>query len=377
MAALSPPSLVLDELPLVDHHCHSVVDGELDRAAFEALLTEAAAPAPGLSSFDSLLGWSVRRWCAPLLDLPPFADAEDYLERRRALGTAEVTRRLMTTTGTASYLLDTGFRSEELLPVPELGRLAGASTHEIVRLETLVERVADGGVTAASFGSAVGEAVAASASAAVGLKSVAAYRVGLDLPPVPPTPLEAARAADEWLPRREREGARLDSPVLVWHAVWAGVETGLPIQFHAGLGDADEDLRRANPARLTAFARAAPSPVVLLHCYPYHRQAAWLAHVLPNVWFDLGLATGYVGARASAVLAEALELAPFGKLLYSSDAFGLPELYTLGALRFRRAAAEVLGTLLDAGETTEGDVRRLFGMVAAGNARRLYRLADR
>ena len=37
-----------------------------------------------------------------------------------------------------------------------------------------------------------------------------------------------------------------------------------------------------------------------------------------------------------------MELAPFGKLLYSSDAFGLPELYLLGAHTFRVALAEVL-----------------------------------
>ncbi|HEX2824002.1 MAG TPA: hypothetical protein VHO07_28135, partial [Streptosporangiaceae bacterium] len=41
-----------------------------------------------------------------------------------------------------------------------------------------------------------------------------------------------------------------------------------------------------------------------------------------------------VVARAPALLAEALELAPYGKFLYSSDAFGLPELYYLSAALF-------------------------------------------
>ena len=69
--------------PLIDHHCHGLVLDDLDRPAFEALLNEAARPAAaGTTFFDSLLGLAVRRWCAPVLDLPIHASPEDYLERR-------------------------------------------------------------------------------------------------------------------------------------------------------------------------------------------------------------------------------------------------------------------------------------------------------
>jgi predicted TIM-barrel fold metal-dependent hydrolase len=129
--------------------------------------------------------------------------------------------------------------------------------------------------------------------------------------------------------------------------------------------------------RLTGFCRAtAPTgaALVLLHCYPYHREAAWMAHVFPHVHVDVGLASTFVGARAGAVLAELLELAPFGKVLYSSDGYGLAELHYLGALRFRRAVGEVLGGWQRAGEAAEDDVRRIAAMIAHGNAERLYRL---
>jgi hypothetical protein len=170
---------------------------------------------------------------------------------------------------------------------------------------------------------------------------------------------------------------RLADPVLLRHALWCGVDTGLPVQLHTGFGDPDEDLHRANPALLVGFCRATEAtgtPVVLLHCYPYHREAAWLAQVFRHVYLDVGLASTYVGLRASALLAEVLELAPFGKLLYSSDAFGLPELYLVAARAFRRSVADVLGGWVRSGETTEADARRVAGMIAARNARRLYRL---
>ena len=63
------------------------------------------------------------------------------------------------------------------------------------------------------------------------------------------------------------------------------------------------------------------------------------------MYLDVGLALHYVGARAAAVVAESLELAPFGKVLFSSDAWGPAELHYLGALLWRRATAAVLGGL--------------------------------
>ena len=120
----------------------------------------------------------------------------------------------------------------------------------------------------------------------------------------------------------------------------ASLPLGLPLQVHTGYGDPDLTLHRADPSLLTPFLRALPAeagPVVLLHCYPYHRQAAYLANVFPQVMVDVSLAVNHVGPRAAAVLAETLELAPFGSLLYASDGFALAELHHLGAVLFRRA----------------------------------------
>jgi hypothetical protein len=170
----------------------------------------------------------------------------------------------------------------------------------------------------------------------------------------------------------------LIDPVLLRHVLWCGVDTGLPLQLHTGFGDPDEDLHRADPALLAGFCRATAesgTPLVLLHCYPYHRQAAWLAHVFEHVYFDVGLASTFVGpSRAGTLLAEALELAPFGKLLYSSDAYGLPELYAVAAVAFRRALAEVLDGWVTDQAATEQDAHRIARMLAADNARRLYQL---
>ncbi|MCE3554996.1 amidohydrolase [Pseudonocardia sp. RS11V-5] len=360
-----------EELRLVDHHCHSVVPDELDEAAFGALLTE--APVPAHDPWDSMLGLAVRRECAPVLDLARHAPPPEYLARRRELGAAEATRRLLAATGTDALLVDHGLRASDLLGLDALSAAAGAPVAEVVRLEAVAEDVVRSRVVPADYADVLVEALTRRTADAVACKSILAYRHGFDVPPHRPAAVEVTAAAQGWL----REGGRLTDPVLLRHALWCGVDRGLPLQLHTGFGDPDEDLHRANPVLLTAFCRATAAvgtPIVLLHCYPYHREAAWLAQVFPHVWFDVGLASTYVGHRAAEVLAEALEIGPFGKLLYSSDAFGLPELYLVAARAFRRAVGRVLGGWVAEDEATGPDARRVAAMIAGGNARRLYGL---
>jgi predicted TIM-barrel fold metal-dependent hydrolase len=157
------------------------------------------------------------------------------------------------------------------------------------------------------------------------------------------------------------------------------VELGLPLQFHVGYGDSDLDLLACDPLRLTAFLRATEErgvPVLLLHTYPFHRNAAYLAQVFGHVFMDLGLATHNTGALSTTLLRETLELVPFGKLLFSTDAYGLAELYLLGTVLFRSALGTVLGELAGSGDLTDEDVAHVARLVGADNARRAYSLSE-
>ncbi|MBX6769699.1 MAG: amidohydrolase, partial [Actinomadura rubrobrunea] len=168
-------------LLLVDHHCHGVVRRDLDRPGFESLLTEAGKPGgPGGSLFDSRIGFAVRRWCAPVLDLPSHADPDEYLARRAELGAAEVNRRFLQAAGLEALCVDTGHLPEALLDPAELGSLAKADAYEVLRLERLAEEVAADGVGASAFADEVRTRLAARAPHVTGFKSVAAYRAGLE-----------------------------------------------------------------------------------------------------------------------------------------------------------------------------------------------------
>jgi predicted TIM-barrel fold metal-dependent hydrolase len=168
---------------------------------------------------------------------------------------------------------------------------------------------------------------------------------------------------------------RVDSPVLISFAVHEAAAHGLPIQVHVGFGDRDLDLHRCDPMLLLPLLRGMPAvPVLLLHCYPFQRQAGYLAQAFDHVNYDVGLAINYLGARSAGLVAEAMETAPFAKQLYSSDAFGPPELHLLGSVLWRRAMGLVLGKWIRSGDCTEDDAIRIVDMIGVHNAERVYAL---
>ncbi|WP_430334754.1 amidohydrolase family protein [Rhodococcus sp. ACT016] len=370
---------VVEALPLVDHHCHGVVRETLDRTAFESLLCEAAGPGRWHGTlFDTQVGFAVRRLCAPILDLPPHVDPDEYLERRAELGTDEVTRRLLGATGISEFLVDTGFLPDRLTRPDELAAYTGARAHEVVRLEPIAEEViAVRG--AGTFADTCRNRLADASRTAIAFKSVAAYRVGLDLAPERPSDAAVFTAAVRWASEIVAGApARLTDETLIRFLLWTAVDLGLPIQFHVGYGDADADLAHGDPLLLTPLLRATAGrgvPIMLLHSYPFHRHAGYLAQVFDHVFVDVGLALQNVGGGgATRILAELLELAPFGSVLFSTDGCGLPELFHVAAVRFRTALTALVEHEVGQNHWSLSDADRVTRMIAADNAHRAYRL---
>jgi uncharacterized protein len=360
--------------PLIDHHCHSLVLDDLDRPAFEALMNEAAGPSPQSTTlFDSMLGLAVRRWCAPVLGLEPHASAEDYLVRRQQLGT-EASRLLAAAAGIETFILDTGIVDHRLCSPADVAALTGGTAYEVVRLEALAEDLLQSGTAVGDFAEAVEQSMRE--STAVAAKSIAAYRVGLEVPPNPPNTAALVAALGTLRPTPSGH-YRLADPVISAWLAWTAIKIKMPLQIHIGYGDADIELRHADPLQLTPFLRATEKlgvPVLLLHNYPFHRNAAYLAQVFGHVFMDIGLAVHNTGALSQALIRETLELVPFGKLLFSSDAYALAELYYLGAELFRHGLSAVLGELIKADEMISHDADHVASLIARDNARRVYDL---
>jgi uncharacterized protein len=282
---------------------------------------------------------------------------EAVYARRLATDPADYAASLLRATNTELLLVDEGFPPVDLGTSPaELGELAGCEARAVMRIEQVAEAV---GVDALDR---LRETIAGARERGyVGLKTIAAYRGGLDLDALP---------ADGDARSGRLEGAALRPALLA--ALEANEATGdpLPVQVHTGFGDSDLLLPAARPGLLKPLIeRFRATTFVLLHCYPFVREAGWLAHVYANVFFDVSLTIPHV-ARPATALYEALELAPVSKLLYATDASSTPELYLLSARWWRESLAEVLPALLRDDRVAAEAAR----MILRENARAVYRL---
>jgi uncharacterized protein len=360
---------VLDGVGLVDHHAHGIVATPATLDEFRGLFSESEDPRQWPHVATGLTYLRAMRALGDLFGCEPTEEA--VFAHRRAADPDAYAATLLRATGTEWLLIDDGF------PVPgegvawdRMGELAGCRSAPVMR----IERVAEEGLAAADGLDALRERVRTEVAAArgngfVGLKTVAAYRSGLAVDG--PDALGAEDAL-KGKPRRLADKALLE--LLLDDALAANAAAGggdpLPVQVHCGFGDSDLFLPRADPTLLgPLIERYAGTPFVLLHCYPFVRQAGWLAHVYGNVFLDVSLTIPHVWRHAEMVR-EALELAPVSKLLYASDAAKTPELYFLAARGWRAALAEVLDEALKPA-AAEAAARR----VLRENALALYGLA--
>ena len=358
----------IGEVPLIDQHVHGCWLATGDWGRFENALNEANTEPLAYPGFDSQLGFAVRAHCGPILGLPKHVDPQVYWERRSQFAEDELARRFLPAAGVSDWLVDTGIGGH-VTDVGQLSTLSGDRAHEVVRLEQVAEQAAQ---APGDYASAFEEILHRRTATAVGTKSILAYRGGFDGDLSRPSSSQVAEAAARW---RDRGGVRLQDRVLLRFGLHQALRVGKPLQFHVGFGDRDCDLHKANPLYLLDFLRQSGDiPIVLLHCYPYEREAGYLAQAFNNVYVDGGLSVNHLGSRASAFIARMLEMAPFSKILYSSDGFGPAELHFLGAALWRNGIHRVLSEFVAQGDWSAGDAIRVVDLIAHENAARIYRV---
>lgn len=372
--------LDLSAIPIIDQHAHNLLRPERAGAfAYPSAFTEGyAAEVVTRHVQETLFFRRSMREIAELLGCAP--DLESVLAARERLGFEEVARRCFEAAAFQALLLDDGFMPDEVLPTAWHRRFA--PTYRLLRVEFVAERLIAESPSWPAFEEAFRAALEAPGPDVVGFKTIVAYRTGLA---VEAPEEEGARAAFEILRRRAEAGEQVRLALkplndwVVWRTLEAAARRGWPVQFHTGFGDPDLDLRWANPLHLRpllehpAFRRV---PFVLLHAsYPYTREAGYLAAVYPHVYGDLGLAIPFLSQSGMRFVVRAfLELAPLSKILFSTDAHLIPELFYLGARWGRRILAQVLEETVREGDLSVAEAEAAAHAILHENARRLYAL---
>ncbi|HZW58037.1 MAG TPA: amidohydrolase family protein [Nitrososphaerales archaeon] len=152
----------------------------------------------------------------------------------------------------------------------------------------------------------------------------------------------------------------------------------VPMEFHTGIGDLDVITDKCNPMLLGSLLKdenLRKAKVILLHgSYPYTAEAGWMAHFFPNVYLDASILFFTHRRAAARKVEEALEMAPYSKLLYSSDGGVLPETHWFGAISAKRSMEIALQNLIEAETVSEKEAMELGERFFHKNAEKLFRL---
>ncbi|CAG9465626.1 unnamed protein product [Pedinophyceae sp. YPF-701] len=353
----------LEDVPLLDQHCHPVVrdDAVWRRTPYQVCFSEAQGAALEAVDGTNVAFQRAKKEVAGLYECEEDVLAMKAWQERSTL--PDALRLCARRAGIDALLVDDGIRNEDLMTFDGMEGIMSMQTlsvpvHRVFRVETAAELYAEQVCATLPAGAAQMQSHTSARNAVhtaliqafansspansecfekisracadkkiVALKTAVCYRGGLGIP-------SRVQLAKNEISNREgnkqldqlirtfgdpdvavgnfgvrTSGTQLrisGSPIghfVAYMALDVCAEVGKPLQIHTGLGDNDLKIHEANPALLRAFIEDAESknvPIVLLHGgWPYTREAAFLTANHANVWLDVGLAPAMLSTPAA------------------------------------------------------------------------------
>lgn len=356
------PLVPLTDADVVDNHCHGFVVDELlssEPESFEgkltltgqAFLTSNQRDPAIWRSIEALVTDNVysniaRRWLCEFLGCPDdcaaLVQARDVAMRANPI---EYTRRLLADQNIVQLVADEGYTH---MPVAgaQLEQLVGVPVRRVARIESFMDAVL-ARADPPKFDDFVDDVQAqleqaASDERTIALKSIIAYRTGLDV--AAPSSSEASSAYVRWRNAgwsESRDHSKLVRDFVLHRAMSVIDRHNIALHIHCGDGDLDVKFQHSRPQDLFPFLRTySRQPIVLMHAgHPWSEEASYLASVIPNVYIDLSVLIPWASMNIEHYLFKFLGMMPSRKLLYGSDQVYEPELFWLPA-RFARWGLE-------------------------------------
>jgi hypothetical protein len=378
---------------VVDSHCHAFLPIK-ENDSFEQYLTLADHKVPKIDMENTFFYQYLVNELSRLMEYK--GTNEQIIEernRRYRKDPREFIKVLFEDAKIETLLVDTGYPSEEFsgysVNFSEFSKVVPSNLKEIFRIDNSVYKILKNGLDFDSgiekFYQDIKDAINRDS---VGLKTVIAYRTGLEIKRTSDIDFKksyerlimkkiSGKSAKEILGEYSKDVKTvLDSFVL--ESVEKSVEYKVPYQIHVGMGDAPIiDLRLANPILLHDLIndeKAKDAKIVLTHGgYPWIEEAGFLVNTYPNVYLDLSETIPFITIGIKEKLLNLLEMAPINKIMYGSDGYNIPELHWISAILAKRALSNVCKELLKYG-IKETWVEKLGKNILSENSKTIYKL---
>ena len=398
--------LDLDDLPLIDQHVH-IFNRESDQPTFDPLATfslggdwidflDSGGHSPTehekkqlvINQRHTMIYHEAMHAVARYLGCEPTQEAILAARAEKVSDYQAYVRGMYRDIRLESNIVDLG--NPKNVSLEEFEALTGVPAYGLFRIEPLIGELWDQNDSLAGLMKAFEDRIRKQAAdpKIISLKTVIAYRTGLDIQPLDAQDVSRSmdtlkRSPDSkglfariHVPRSTREDVKRVRDHILWRALELSIELSLPFQIHTGMGDQDLDIKTARPGLLAAILRDEKlrhAKIVLLHgAYPFYEEGAYRANVFPTVYLDLSEFNPMIGPGVSRVITTILEQAPFTKVVYSSDAFGSPELQWIAGKKGREALASCLGGAIDAGNLSPDAAKTAARLILADNTRLIY-----
>ncbi|XP_060967693.1 protein fluG [Cannabis sativa] len=378
---LSELKKAVEAVEVVDGHAHNIVS--LD-SSFPFLGGFSEARGDALT--HALHSLSVKR---NLKDIAELYGCENSLrgieEFRRVNGLEAISSTCFKAAKISAILIDDGVNFDKEHDI-EWHKAFSPFVGRILRIERLAETILDeelpGGTswTLDKFTEIFVGKLKSVAGEIFGLKTIAAYRSGLEINPNV-SKIDAEEGLTETLvaskPIRIENKNFID--FIFTQSLEVAEQFDLPMQIHTGFGDKDLDMRLSNPLHLRDVLedkRFSKCRIVLLHAsYPFSKEASYLASVYSQVYLDFGLALPKLSVHGMiSSIKELLELAPINKVMFSTDGYAFPETYYLGAQKSREVIFSVLRDACIDGDLDIHEAVQAAKDIFAENSIRFYKL---
>jgi uncharacterized protein len=388
----------LSGLPVVDVHCHPFLNrGAVTAEQFTDLTSFGGGSqtfmeqggvefSPDVSNELQRVKRETLYFKRMVLDLANFLSVEPVLETvlntrnaKVALGYSQYVKDLYADAGIETLIFDFGVPLP-MLDIEEVRTELPVEVVPIFRIEPLIAQLLKEDLTWQEFKRRFDELIADGLSTGTyrGVKSIIAYRTGLDVSPLSRTPDQGFQALDAI--KRGLGGGSMKKlhDHLLCRSLELCMEHDVPMQIHTGMGDFEVNLVLCRPSYLMdllRFPAYRACRVLLVHTgYPYHREAAYMANVLPRVYLDVSEGIPFASSAAWEILEGAVAMAPLNKICYGSDGYTLPEINYSSAKLGKQALTDMLNGLVERRMLTERDACTAAAGILAGNAQELYHL---